>query len=132
VFDERLSDAKMERPLVDIVLSSASQMSMSGRYKYQYEIPTTFGLRQKLTDATFRDDETIDLDNIAPLFNLFYELLAWVFPSTTSPLGIRTATANAVFIPPPEISYVYHPQLLETHKQYCGVFKGTFRVEESA
>jgi hypothetical protein len=132
VFDENLSDDKMDRPLVDIVIPPTARMGMSGRYKYQHDTGATFGLRQKLSAAMFRDDETIDIDNIAPLLNLFYELLAWVFPSTESPLGIRTSTANAVFIPPPEIMFVYHPQLLQTHKQYCGVFKGTFRVEESA
>ncbi len=133
VYEERLPDMmKTPLPLVDIVLPVKPQLDLSGTPRYLHIMPITFGVRQRLTPAHFRDDDqSIDLDKIAPLLNLYYELVLWAFPSSDNLQGIRTGTTTrAVFAPPAEIVYLYEPDLLETAKLYCGIFRGNFHFTQ--
>jgi len=133
VFDEKLPDLpgasnRVIRPLIDIVVPVSPQMELTGRYWYTHRVPITVGMRQQLNSNHFRDDESIDLDAIAPQLNLFYELISFMFPSNASPKGMRID--GVVIVPPPEIVFVYHPELLETAKQYCGIFRATLQLQE--
>ena len=136
VFDEKLPDlpgagTSVLRPLVDLVLPVTPAMQLTGRYWYTHEVAVTVGLRQVLSGAYYRDDGTIDLDKIAPQLNLFYELIDFVFPSSTNLEGMPIAALGAKFQPPPDIVFMFHPELLQTTKQYCGVFRATFKLAEA-
>lgn len=139
-FPEELQDDEADgsrlspHPLVDIILPVQPTMDLIGRPAANHVVTYTIGLRQRLSSAYFKSDGSADVDKIAPLPNLFHELIKWVFPSTSDPSsGSITSTANyhAIWQPPVEIVKVWDPHLLETAKQYCGIFRFTGNIEEA-
>ena len=139
-FPEKLEDDEADgsrispNPLVDIVLPVKPGMDLIGRPEVDHSVTYTMGLRQRLSSAYFRSDGAVDIDEIAELLNLFHELIKWVFPTSSDPSnGSLTVTANyhAMWTPPVEIVKVWDPHLLETAKQYCGIFRFTGSINEA-
>ena len=137
VFEEKLpelpgANLAVKRPLVDICVQPNPKIDLIGRPRYGHVVPTRIGVRQVLSAACYREDGTIDLEKIRPQLTLFYQLMKYIMPNADHRDGITLATVDAAWLPPLEVVFAYHPDLLETTKQYCGIFQATFAMREAA
>jgi len=137
VFEEKLPDLpgagdRVLRPLVDICIQPNPRIEVVGRPKFGHIVPVRIGLRQQLSSACYREDSTIDLDKIRPQLTLFYELMQFLMPSTTYPHGMVLTGSYAAFVPQINVMFAYHPELLQTDKQYCGIFEVSYMTREAA
>ncbi len=131
-FHYKLHDDAPATPLVDIVVQPDCSVDLSGRYQYDYLVPVVIGLRRRLSGG-MRTGGTFDLSEMAPLLNLFYELIEYIMPSEDNPMG-RRMTGDAQYgtlAEKVEIVQLYDRDLLETAKQYCGIFRTSFLLKAS-
>lgn len=131
-FTYKLQDGEGETAVVDIVVQPDCKVDLSGRYEYDHTVPVVIGLRQRLT-SDMRNDGIFDLDALAPLLNLFYDLIEFLLPSEANPMGRRmTGDAQyATLADRIEIVQLYDRDMLETAKQYCGIFRTSFLLKAS-
>lgn len=137
VFEERLPDMpgsgdRVIRPLVDVCIQPTPKLDLMGRPRYSNMVPTRIGMRQVLSSACYRDDGTIDLEKIRPQLTTFYELMKFLMPNTTHREGYTLTGVDAIWSPPMTILFAYEPDLLQTDKQYCGIFEVNYIVREAA
>lgn len=131
-FHYRLPDDAPSTPLVDIVVQPDCTVDLSGRYAYDYLVPVLFGLRRRLSSG-MRTGGSFSLSEMAPLLNLFYELIEYIMPSEDNPVG-RRMTGDAQYgtlADRVEIVQLYDRDQLETAKQYCGIFRALFLLKAS-
>lgn len=131
-FQYKLSDDAPSTPLVDIVVQPGADVDLSGRYEYDHTVPVVVGLRRRLSSG-MRTAGSFDLSEMAPLLNLFYELIEFLLPSEENPMG-RRMTGDALYATLAgkiEIVQLFDRDLLETAKQYCGIFRVPFLLKAS-
>jgi len=133
-FPERLEDEYTSQvPLVDIVLPVKPTVDLAGRFYYAHGNEMTIGVRRRLMSGKYLFDGSIPMEIVAPHVNLMYELINWLLPSKDNPQGRRLSNdaGTATFVPQIEIVKLWDPELLQQAKQYCGIFRVTFRFLES-
>ena len=131
-FPEKLEDDYGVGLLVDVVLPVQPTVTLAGRFYYAHGNQLTIGLRQRLSSGKCLADGSFDMLEIAPLPNLLYEIIAWLLPSNENPQGRRFTlqAATATFVPQIEFVKLWDPELLQQAKQYCGIFRVSFRYLE--
>ena len=131
-FAEKLEDDALDTPYVDIVLPVRPSVRVAARFKYDHDVELTIGLRQKLTRAKRLPDGSMDMDEVSPLVDLFYELMDFCLPDDSYRTGERlTDVPTAVLTGEIDVVKLWDPLQLETIKQYTGIFRAGFKYREA-
>ena len=131
-FQPKLEGEGLTDTLVDIVLPVKPEIVISGRPELTHTMIMTVGVRKKLSSGHINPDGSFDLNEIAPLMNLFYDLIKFILPSDDNPIGKRFYTDDwaAISDGTINIEFLWHPGLLVQAKQYCGLFRANLIVME--
>jgi len=131
-FHPKLEGEGLSETLVDIVLPVTPSIEVTGRPRNHHTMIMTVGVRKRLSSGHVNPDGSFDVDEIAPLMNLFYELIGFILPSDDNPSGKRFYTDDWVAISDGtvNIEFLWHPGLLVQAKQYCGLFRANLVVSE--